>query len=128
MLVAKLGPAGGVDAVRQAELGYDGSGGICLRFALGQHKRSIPVPVTRVPDGLFGGGVHVRGDGLVHKGAKAHAQVAGGAVHGLGQALAQRPQAVEVVVHGVGEVHEVVEVHGVVLDLPHFDRKALGVV
>lgn len=86
------------------------------------------VPVAGVPHGFFGGNVHVRREGFVHKSSKAHAQVAGGAVHCLGQAFSQRPQAEQVVVHGEGEVHEVVEVHGVVLHLPHLHREARGVI
>lgn len=86
------------------------------------------LPVARVLHSLFGGDVHVRRERLVHKSPKAHAEVAGGAVHGLGQAFAQCPQAEEVIVHGVGEVHEVVEIHRVVLYLTHLHCEAFGII
>lgn len=86
------------------------------------------LPVAGVLHSLFGWDVHVRWERLVHKSPKAHAEVAGGAVHSLGQTFAQRPQAEEVVVHGVGEIHEVVEIHGVVFYLSHLHREALSII
>lgn len=86
------------------------------------------LPVARVLHSLFGRDVHVRWKRLVHKSPKAHAQVAGGTVHGLSKALSQRPQAEEVVIHGVGEVHEVVEIHRVILYLTHLHCEALGII
>lgn len=86
------------------------------------------VPVAGVFHSLFGGDVHVRWERLVHKCAKAHAEVAGGAVHGLSQAFTQRPQAEEVVIHGVGEIHEIVEIHRIVFHLTHLHREAFGII
>lgn len=86
------------------------------------------LPVAGVLHGLFGGDVHVGRYRLVHKSSKAHAEVAGGAVHGLGQAFSQRPQAEEIVIHGVGEIHEVVEINRVVLHLTHLHCEALCII
>lgn len=88
----------------------------------------ICLPVAGVPHSLFRGYVHIRREWLVHKGSKSHAEVAGGAIHGLCEAAAQRPQAEQVIVHGVGKVHEVVEIHRVVLYLTYLHREALSIV
>ena len=71
--------------------------------------------------------VHVGRDWLVHESAESHAQVAGGLVDGFGEVVAQHPQAAQVVVHGVGEVHQVVQIYRVVLHLSHLHREALGI-
>lgn len=92
------------------------------------HSIVSAVPVAGVFHSLSGGDVHVRWERLVHKCAKAHAEVAGGAVHGLSQAFTQRSQAEEIIVHGVGEIHEIVEIHRIVLHLTHLDGEAFGVI
>lgn len=56
---------------------------------------------------------------FVHEGAKAQTEVAGELPHLLSQLGAQVADVVQVVVHGQGQVHQVVEVHGVILHLPH---------
>lgn len=89
---------------------------------------AVLLPVAGVLHSRFGGGVHVRRERLVHKSPEAHAEVAGGAVHGLGQAFAQCPQAEEVIIHGIGEIHEVVEIHRVVLYLTHLYCEALSII
>lgn len=101
-----------------------------LRESLFKLKANLSVllPVAGVLHSLFGGDVHVRRERLVHKSTEAHAEVAGGAVHGLGQAFAQCPQAEEVIIHGVGEIHEVVEIHRVVLYLTHLHCEALSII
>lgn len=86
------------------------------------------LPEARVLHSLLGGDVHIRWQRFVHKSPKSHAQVAGGAVHGLRQSLSKRPQAEEVIIHGVGEVHEVVEIHRVVVYLTHLYFEVLGVI
>jgi hypothetical protein len=44
-------------------------------------------------------------------------KVGGDVLHGLGQEVTQGGELLLVVLHGLGEVHEVVEVYGVVLRL-----------
>lgn len=58
-----------------------------------KHDLNVLLPVAGVLHRLFGWDVHIRWEGFVDKSPKSHAEVARGAVHGLGQAFAQRPQA-----------------------------------
>lgn len=84
--------------------------------------------IARVGDGLWRRNVHVWGNGLVHKGPKADAEVAGEFAHLAGQLGAQVLDIPQIILHGVGQVHQVVDVHGVVFHLPHLDTKDLGVI
>lgn len=60
-----------------------------------------------------------RGHVLVHKGAKAQPEVAGELAHLMGQLGAQVPDGVQIILHREGEVHQVVQIHWVVLHLSH---------
>lgn len=95
-------------------------------FTLNQSIKRSYVLKAGVPDGQWRVGVHVRCGGLVHEGSKPHAQIARGLAHALSELVAQGDQAIQVVFHRVREVHQVVEVHGVVLHLLHRHRKHLG--
>lgn len=86
------------------------------------------VPVARVFHRLLRWDVHVGRQRLVHKCTKAHPQVAGGAAHRRCQAVAERPQAEEVIVHGEGEIHQVVEVHRIIFHLTDLHGKALSII
>lgn len=59
----------------------------------------------------------VRHRDFVHKGAEAEAEVGRDALHPLGEKVAKLGQLVLVVLHGFGEVHQVVEIHWVILSL-----------
>lgn len=60
-----------------------------------------------------------RRDAFVYKGPEPQSEVAGELPHLLGELGAEVPDVVQVVLHGQGEVHQVVQVHGIVLHLPH---------
>lgn len=66
-----------------------------------------------------GEGRHV----FVHEGAKAQPEVAGELPHLQGQFGAQVTDGVQVVLHGQRQVHQVVEIHRVVLHLPHLQAE-----
>ena len=57
---------------------------------------------------------HVRHHHLVHKASKAQSEVGGELLHGLGEQVSQGRELLLVILHGLREVHEVVQVHGVV--------------
>lgn len=58
-----------------------------------------------------------RGDVLVYKRPEPQPEVAGELPHLLSQLGAQVSDAVQVILHGQGEVHQVVQVHRVILHL-----------
>lgn len=91
-------------------------------------KITLLLPVAWVLHSCLRGNVHVRRQRLVHKSPEAHAKVAGCPVHGLSQTFAQCPQSKQVIVHGVGQVHEVVKIHRVVLHLTDLHCEALGII
>ena len=72
---------------------------------------------------ILGRRVGKRGHVFIHEGAEAQPEVAGELPHLLGQLGAQVPDGFQVVLHGQREVHQVVEVHRVVLHLPHLQAK-----
>ena len=67
-------------------------------------------------------------DDLVDEGAEAEPEVGGDVLHGLGQEVPQRRQLLLVVLHGLGQVHQVVQVHGVVLGLHVVEGQVVGLV
>lgn len=60
-----------------------------------------------------------RGDVFVNERPEPQAEVAGELPHLLGELGAQVSDAVQVILHGQGEIHQVVQVHGVVFHLAH---------
>lgn len=68
---------------------------------------------------MFFCNVGERGHVLVHKGAEAQPEVAGELAHLMGQLGAQVTDGVQIILHREGEVHQVVQIHRVVLHLPH---------
>lgn len=68
---------------------------------------------------MFFRNVGERGHVLVHEGAEAQPEVAGELAHLMGQLVAQVTDGVQIILHREGEVHQVVEIHRVVLHLPH---------
>lgn len=60
---------------------------------------------------------------LVHKRAKPQAEIARELSHLFSQLGPQIADVIQVVVHGQGEIHQVVEVHGIVLHLPHLNSE-----
>ena len=68
-------------------------------------------------DLLPGHGGDVGHDHLVDEGAEAEPEVGGDVLHGGGEEVAEGGELLLVVLHGLGEVHEVVEVDWVVLGL-----------
>lgn len=84
--------------------------------------------IAGVCEGFWWGDVHVRGHRLVHKGSKANPQVTGELAHLGGQLGAQILDAPQIILHGVRQVHQVVDVYRVILHLPHLDRELLGII
>lgn len=84
--------------------------------------------IARVFEGFWRRDIHVGGNGLVHKGPKTDAQVAGELAHLAGQRGAQVLDVPQIVLHGVGQVHQVVDVHRIVFHLTHLDLEDLGVI
>ena len=68
-------------------------------------------------DLLSGHGGDVGHDDLVDEGAESEPEVGGDVLHGGGEEVSERRELLLVVLHRLGEVHQVVEVHGVVLGL-----------
>lgn len=60
---------------------------------------------------------------FVHEGAKSQPEIAGELSHLLSQLGPQVADVIQVVVHGQGEIHQVVEVHGIILHLPHLNSE-----
>lgn len=58
-----------------------------------------------------------RRDALVYKRPEPQSEVASELPHLLGKLSAQVPDVVQVILHGQGEVHQVVQVHGIILHL-----------
>lgn len=58
-----------------------------------------------------------RRDVLVYKRPEPQTEVAGELPHLLSELGAQVPDAVQVILHGQGEVHQIVQVHGIILHL-----------
>ena len=56
-------------------------------------------------------------DDLVDEGAEAEPEVGGDVLHGCGEEVAEGRELLLVVLHRLGQVHEVVQVHGVILGL-----------
>ena len=56
-------------------------------------------------------------DDLVDEGAEAEPEVGGDVLHGCGEEVAEGGELLLVILHGLGQVHEVVEVHRVILGL-----------
>lgn len=56
---------------------------------------------------------------FVHERAKPQAEIAGELSHLFSQLGPQVPDIIQVIVHGQGQIHQVVEVHGIILHLPH---------
>lgn len=81
-------------------------------------EQSPNLPVARILP-MFFRNVGVRGHVFVHKGAEAQSEVAGELAHLMGQLVAQVTDGVQIIFHREGEVHQVVEIHRVVLHLPH---------
>ena len=78
---------------------------------------SAPAGVGHVLLGDLDEGQH----GFLHEGAEAQAELAGEVAHLPGEGGAQVLDHLQVVRHGRREVHQVVDVHGVVLRLLDFD-------
>lgn len=72
---------------------------------------------------ILGCCVREGGHVFVHKGTKAQPEVAGELAHLLGQLGTQVTDGVQIIFHGKREVHQVVEIHWVVLHLPHLQPK-----
>lgn len=72
---------------------------------------------------MFFCNVGERGHVLVHKGAEAQPEVAGELSHLMGQLGAQVTDGFQIILHREGEVHQVVQIHRVVLHLPHLQLK-----
>ena len=68
-------------------------------------------------DLLSGHGGDVGHDDLVDEGAESEPEVGGDVLHGGGEEVSERRELLLVVLHRLGEVHEVVEVNRVVLGL-----------
>lgn len=66
---------------------------------------------------LFGHGADVRHHHLVDERAEAEPKVAGEGTHLFGQLVAQLRQLLLVVLHRLGQVHQVVQIHGIVTGL-----------
>ena len=66
---------------------------------------------------LSGHGGDVGHDDLVDEGSEAEPEVGGDVLHGGGEEVSEGGELLLVVLHRLGEVHEVVEVHRVVLRL-----------
>lgn len=60
---------------------------------------------------------------LVHERAKPQAEIARELSHLFSQLGPQIADVIQVVIHGQGEIHQVVEVHGIVLHLPHLNSE-----
>lgn len=75
--------------------------------------------VAWVLHSFWWGDVHIWRYRFVHESSEAHTQVTGGFAHLFSQSISQLPQLCEVIIHGVGQVHEIVQIHRVVGDLPH---------
>lgn len=65
-----------------------------------------------------------RGDILVYKRPEPQPEVAGELPHLLGELGAQVPDAVQVILHGQGEVHQVVQVHRIILHLSNLQLES----
>lgn len=105
---------------------------MCKHISVLPHPYRPPLAwdllIARVLDGFWRRDVHVGGNGLVHKGPKADAKVAGELAHLTGQLGTQVLDVLQIVLHGVGQVHQVVDVHRVVFHLAHVDTEHLGVI
>lgn len=65
-----------------------------------------------------------RGDVLVYKRPEPQPEVAGELPHLLSELGAQVPDVVQVVLHGQGEVHQVVQVHRIILHLSNLQLES----
>lgn len=79
--------------------------------------------VARVLHSFWWRDVHIRWYWFVHERTEAHTQVTGGFAHFFSQSISQLPQLSQIIIHGVGQVHQVVEIHRVICDLPHLQRE-----
>lgn len=68
-------------------------------------------------DLLFRHGAHVRHDNFVDEAAESQTEIRRDVLHRFGQEVAEQRQLVLVVLHGLAEVHEVVQVDRVVFRL-----------
>lgn len=81
--------------------------------------RRKDLPVTGVFESLWWGDVHIWRYRLVHKGPKANPKVASNPAHLGSQLGTQGLDARQIILHGEGQVHQVVDVYRVILHLPH---------
>lgn len=83
----------------------------------------IHLRVAWVSHSFWWGDVHIWRYRFVHEGTEAHTQVTGGFAHFFSQSISQFPKLCQVIIHGVGQVHQVVQIHRVVSHLPHLQSE-----